>query len=68
MLKYTFVLVQTFGKINWAETHLGGGLGGTYTMYKLVALLIIFLAFLYMFGGFGILTGPLVPLFGGGAS
>ncbi len=65
LIKYTFILVQTFGKIPWAETHLGGGLGGTYTLYKLVGLLIIFLAFMYMFGMFGIITGPLIPIFGG---
>ena len=65
MIRYTFVLVQTFGKINWAETHMSGGLGGTYTLYKLIGVLIIFLAFMYMFGLIDKLVGPIAPYFSG---
>jgi hypothetical protein len=65
IIKYTYQIVQTFGTINWAEAHLGGGLGGTYTMWKLVGIFVIILGFLYTFGNFGILVNPLAPLFGG---
>ena len=65
LMKFTFPLVQTFGRISWAEEHLGGGLGGTFTLYKLVAVIIIILGMLYMFGGIDFLVKPLLPTFGG---
>ncbi|HYE22791.1 MAG TPA: hypothetical protein VD998_04355 [Verrucomicrobiae bacterium] len=64
LIKYTFGLVQTFGKITWAEIHLSGGMGGTYTLYKIVGVVVIFLGFMYMFGGVDFLVKPLTPLFG----
>lgn len=47
--KSEWFLVQ-FGRIPWAEEHLGAE-GGTRLFYKLIGLAVIFLAFLYM-GGF----------------
>ena len=43
-------LYQNFGAIQWAEQHLSSGYGGTRFFYKLLGVLIIFLAFLYMTG------------------
>ena len=63
VMKYTFKLVQIFGHIPWAEQHLGGG--GTYTLYRAVAIVMIILAFLYMANAMGFIIGPLSPLFGG---
>jgi hypothetical protein len=63
VMRYTFQIVQMFGKIGWAENHMSGGLGGTYTLYKLVGLLIIVLAMLYMFGGLGLILSPLDAVF-----
>ena len=65
MIKYSVKLTDWFGKVDWAETYLRGGLGGTYTMYRLVGLIFIVLSLLYMFNIFGFLIGPLAPLFGG---
>lgn len=65
VIKYAYQIVQTFGRIDWAESHLSGGLGGTYALYKIVGIILILLGFLYMFGGFGFLLSPLTPLFGG---
>jgi hypothetical protein len=64
IIKYVHGIVETFGKITWAEIHLGGGAGGTYTLWQIVGIVIILLGFLYMFGGLGFLLKPLVPLFG----
>ncbi|MFH1564355.1 MAG: hypothetical protein ABIC82_00705 [bacterium] len=41
--------LNTFGRIQWAEQHLGTS-GGTRLMYKLIGLLIIFFAFIYITG------------------
>jgi len=65
VMKYSFFLVQTFGKIPFAENKLGGGMGGTYALYKIVGIVIIFCAMLYMFGGARILVGPILPMFVG---
>ncbi len=48
ILKYTEPLVRTFGKSVWAEQHLGGG--GSYTMWKLIAIGVILVGFLYLMG------------------
>jgi hypothetical protein len=65
IMKYTYSLVQTFGRIPWAESHLSGGLGGTYLLYKLIGLAVIFLSMLYVFGGPGAIVGPFLSVFGG---
>jgi hypothetical protein len=64
VMRYNFSIVQLFGKVGWAENHLSGGLGGTYTMYKLLGLLIVILALLYMFNSIDFLVKPFMPLFG----
>ncbi len=65
LLKYTFQLSNTFGKIDWAEKYFSGGLGGTYFFYKLFGMLAIVLSVLYMFGFLGNLLGPVTSIFGG---
>ncbi|MFC1651944.1 hypothetical protein ACFL24_02200 [Patescibacteria group bacterium] len=40
--------VDFFGKNSWAERHLGGG--GTYTLFKIIALALIFFTLLYSTG------------------
>lgn len=65
VIKYSYQIVQYFGKVGWAERYLSGGFGGTYFMYKLVGVLVIIFALLYMFGALEILTSPLSPFFGG---
>lgn len=65
LMRYTFSITNLFGKIDWAERHLTGGFGGTYTLYRLVGLFIIILAMLYMFGGLGIILSPISGVFGG---
>lgn len=47
ILKYTELLVRTVGKNEWAEKYLGGG--GTYTMWKIIGILIIVVAIIYVF-------------------
>lgn len=65
VIKYTFQLVSIFGRIGWAEIHLHGGMGGTFTLYKIAGVVVIIVSMLYMFGGVGFLVSPLAPLFGG---
>lgn len=66
LMRYTFQLTNLFGKIDWAESHLRGGFGGTYTLYRLVGLFIIIIALLYMFGGVDILIKPFSSILPGG--
>lgn len=40
--------VDFFGKNSWAERHLGSG--GTYTLFKIIALALIFFTLLYLTG------------------
>lgn len=39
ILKYTEPIVRIVGKMSWAENRLG--IGGTYTVWKLIAVLLI---------------------------
>ncbi len=56
--------VENFGRSEWAETHLGGG--GTYTFYKLLGIVIIFVAMMGMTGLLGnFILGTFGKLFGG---
>jgi uncharacterized membrane protein len=64
VMRYNYHIVQIFGRVDWAERHLSGGLGGTYLMYKLVGLVIVLFAMLYMFNAMGFLIEPLGPVFG----
>ena len=67
LIKYSVPLTDTFGRIQWAEDHMRGGLAGTYSLYKIVGVIFIVLSFMYMFNLMGFLLGPLAPLFGGSA-
>jgi hypothetical protein len=64
LMKYSFQIVSMFGKIPWAERVLGGGLGGTYLMWKLVGIIFIIIGFLTMSGGILNIISPLAPFFG----
>lgn len=63
LIKYSFNITNFFGHVPWAENHLGGG--GTYSLYKIVGVVVILLSFMYMFNLLGFITRPLGPLFGG---
>jgi len=57
--------VNNFGRISWAEAHLGSD-GGTRLFYKLIGLTLILLGFATITGLFQSLLLTLVsPLFGG---
>jgi hypothetical protein len=57
-------LLSWFGRIGWAERHLGTE-GGSRLFYKLIGLLIIFCSFLAMSGLLGMMIrDTLGPLFG----
>lgn len=62
----TYPLVNTFGRIDWAERHLGSGMGGTYLLYKIVGLAVVIFSAMYMFDLEGILIAPLRSVFSGG--
>ena len=61
----TYPLVNTFGRIDWAERHLGSGMGGTYLLYKIAGMVIVLFSAMYMFGLEGVLIAPLRSVFGG---
>ena len=46
ILKYTEPLVRMIGKMDWAERYLG--MGGTYTAWKLIAILLIVGSLVYL--------------------
>jgi len=46
ILKYTEPLVRMIGKMSWAENRLG--MGGTYTIWKLIAVLLIVGSLVYL--------------------
>lgn len=49
ILKYTYQIVQIFGKMSWAERRLGTG--GTFTMWKLIAVGLIVGSLIYLTSG-----------------
>ena len=51
-------IMNNFGRIPWAEKHLGME-GGTRLFWKLIGLLIILGSFLYMSGGLGTIMGAI---------
>ncbi|OGE81578.1 MAG: hypothetical protein A3H72_03105 [Candidatus Doudnabacteria bacterium RIFCSPLOWO2_02_FULL_48_8] len=61
LIRYNYLLVGFFGHVPWAEQHIGGG--GTYTLYKIVGVIVIILGMLYAFNAVGFLTGPAGTLF-----
>ncbi len=65
LIKYSVTLTDTFGRVEWAERNMHAGMSGTYSLYRLVGLAFIILSLIYMFGGIGILLGPLSGVFGG---
>ena len=65
IIRYSISLADAFGHVEWAERHLGGGLAGTYTLYRLIGLAILIFSLLYMFGGLGFILSPLAHFFGG---
>ena len=59
-------IVNNFGRVDWAEIHLGTE-GGTRIMWKLIGLAMIFLSMLYMFGFIeGMIGAIFSPLFRSG--
>jgi len=48
ILKYTEPIVRMFGKNDIAEKYLGPG--GTYSMWKIIAVILIVVGFLYFVG------------------
>jgi hypothetical protein len=65
IIRYAIPITDNLGRIEWAETHLKGGLAGTYTFYKLLGLIILLFSLLNMFGGLGFILSPLSSIFGG---
>lgn len=65
LIRYSVSITEMFGRVDWAEEHLRGGLAGTYSLYRLVGLIFIILSLLYIFGAVGFITGPLGTVFGG---
>lgn len=65
LIRYSIAITDMFGKVDWAEQYLRGGLAGTYSLYRLVGLVFIILSLLYMFGAIGFILGPLGSVFGG---
>lgn len=49
ILKYTEPLVRMIGKMSWAENRLG--MGGTYTVWKLIAIGLIMGSLVYLTSG-----------------
>lgn len=48
ILKYTLQWVSMVGKSQWAEQHLGGG--GSFTMWKLIGVILVVFGFFSLFG------------------
>jgi hypothetical protein len=65
LIRYSVALTESMGKMEWAERYLRSGMAGTYSMYRLIGVIVIILSLLYMFGGIGFILSPLAPLFGG---
>ena len=63
MIRYTVEITNFTGQIDWAEKYLGGGLlAGTYTLWRLVGLVFMILAALWIFGLLDVIGGPLAHL------
>ena len=64
-MRYTVEVTSFTGKVGWAEQYLGGGLlAGTYTFWRLVGLVFIILAVLWIFGLLDLLGGALRGILG----
>ena len=65
VLMNTEQIVNTTGRVGWAERHLGGA--GTFTLYKLIGIVIIVVGMLWGTGLFDSVFGGVIRfLFGGG--
>jgi uncharacterized membrane protein len=65
LIRYSVAITDMFGRVDWAENHLRGGLAGTYSLYRIVGVVFIVLSVLYMFNILGFLISPLSTVFGG---
>jgi hypothetical protein len=65
IVKKTYQLVEFFGKSSWAESKLGGGLGGTYVLYKIIGVVIIVFSAMHMLGILDLFVLPFRRIFGG---
>ncbi|MBP6085019.1 hypothetical protein KA517_02170 [Candidatus Gracilibacteria bacterium] len=63
-IKYNYQITNMVGKFPWAENYIG--LGGTYLVHKLFAIVIIILSIMWMTGTFQtFLSDNVGPYFGG---
>lgn len=63
-IKYNYQITQMTGQISWAESHLGGG--GTYTLHKLLAVILIIISILTITGTMSVIMNRTVgTLFSG---
>ena len=65
LVRYSIAITDMFGRVQWAEDHLRGGLAGTYSLYRILGVVFIILSLLYMFGAVGFILSPLGSVFGG---
>ena len=63
IMKYSYNIMQFLGRIEWAESKLGGG--GTFTLYKFFGLFLIIIAILHLFNALPLILSPLSKIFGG---
>ena len=67
-VKYNYQLTNNFGRFEWAEQHLGGG--GTFTLFKILSIIVIVIGVMIAFGLWGPFTNwalsPLGNLISGG--
>lgn len=71
MVWKTALWIEMFGRNSWAEEHLtsgfGSGMGGSWMFYKLLGIVIMICAFMYVTGLLqGLLVGVLGTFFGAG--
>ena len=61
IIKYRHDIYKILGKIDWAESYLGG----TVNLIFFTAIFIMILSFLFMIGEEGVLFGGMAKYFGG---
>ncbi|MEJ0021783.1 MAG: hypothetical protein WDN47_04385 [Candidatus Doudnabacteria bacterium] len=65
LIRYSVALTDIFGRVQWAENHLRGGLAGTYSLYRIVGVVFVILSLFYIFNVLGFILSPLSSIFGG---
>ena len=56
MMRYTVQITNFTGDIDWAEQYLGGGTAaGTYTLWRIVGLVLALLGAMWLFGLLGLI-------------